>query len=578
MPGPSEKYIDRHLIARLKREPTSSTSFYTQQRIAEYKFLPEALKAQYSGMVESYKSEALRQMLPPELQEMSPSQLETYLQIQVESLVLSGVPLEEVEKWASEVREKYQQAQVQAQAYAEQRVRSETQLALLTAAGIGAFVISPATAIVGAGVGIAGVQAKAWKPPFQYPPTLKEKWLQPPEPPRTITVEEAVAAASLGAVLSVGIEKIGGYIYGKLSKTVTGKQIVGASEKEFAKATDQELGVIRETELETRYTTLPKQAKEFERFIYDTRISFAGKEYAIIKKGDEYIVGLAPYESTREADVFIQALKSEKATVTQKFFLGGMEFEPAAKMASRQITGVQMFGKIDPQVYLRFLKNVPAEMSQSWLKQMGGLSLPQLATLDKPIEVAISAIPIESTFTLAPSLLGGVTASKISNFIKVSIPTFKPSIPEKPIKPEKLEKSKREYISFPGIFEISDIDVEEWTAPETKEEVAATPAISQETNQLLKTSTKTLQTMQMPSVRIKISIPSFQNILRIPKARKRGKSLGLFGWYRWDYPILSPEKLLKGFGLNIERNRKGGKRGTRRKRRQNSLFSEFRLF
>ncbi|MEM1589122.1 MAG: hypothetical protein QW175_01725 [Candidatus Bathyarchaeia archaeon] len=552
----SEKYIEK-VIA--ERKPPQET-FYTQQRKAEYKFLPEALKAQYEGMVASYKREALSQMLPQEYQVQSKEQFHEMVQRQVELAIAMGYPPEEVQKWAQEVLKQFEQADVEAQKYAEQRVRSEAQFGLLAAGGIGAAAISPVTAIAGAAFSVSAVQARVWKAPPAGAP-FKE-WLKPLEPPRTVNLEEAVAAASLGAMISVSLEKIGGYVYKKLSKTVSGKQIVGATEKEFAKAAEKELGVIRETKLETRYTLLPKEAKEFERFISDMRVSFAGREYAIIKRGDEYIVGFAPYESTREADIFIRAVKSGKSTVFQKYFLGGLEFEPGAKIASRQITGVQLFGKIDPQVYLRFLKNVPAEMSQSWLKQMGGLSLPQIATLTKPIEVAITAIPIQAAFTLTPSIIGGITASKLSSaFKKNEATTMKMAAPTIP------KRITRE-TAMPKIFEFPEIKEEVWSVPEIKMKVWSAPI--EGAGQSQKITQKTVQKLsakiQLPTT-VSTSIPS--SMFRIPFGRgewrrdlfRRGKRRrDLFGWYRWDYPTLSPSKLLKSFGLNVRLGKRGGRR------------------
>lgn len=49
--------------------------------------------------------------------------------------------------------------------------------------------------------------------------------------------------------------------------------------------------------------------------------------------------------------------------------------------SDRVITGVRMTGKIDSQVYLDFVKNVPANVSQKWLTQMGGVTQQQLTKM-----------------------------------------------------------------------------------------------------------------------------------------------------------------------------------------------------
>jgi hypothetical protein len=56
------------------------------------------------------------------------------------------------------------------------------------------------------------------------------------------------------------------------------------------------------------------------------------------------------------------------------------EFSVASK-SDRMLSGVRLTGKIDSQVYLDFVKNVPAHVSQKWLTQMGGVTQQQITKL-----------------------------------------------------------------------------------------------------------------------------------------------------------------------------------------------------
>lgn len=94
-------------------------------------------------------------------------------------------------------------------------------------------------------------------------------------------------------------------------------------------------------------------------------------------------------------------------------------------------TGVQAFADIDPQVYLRFLRNVPPEVGQKWLTQMGGLAAEQLSRVKGPIEVLM---PEVYALTPATRSVGigipafGAGASSVASALGFTAPSVKPNV------------------------------------------------------------------------------------------------------------------------------------------------------
>jgi hypothetical protein len=80
-----------------------------------------------------------------------------------------------------------------------------------------------------------------------------------------------------------------------------------------------------------------------------------------------------------------------------------------ATRSERVITAVGVSGKIDPQVYLSFLRNVPPKVAQKWLGQMGGITPPQIAQLTKPLPVMIKYAAFEVPTGTGAFAIGAAT-------------------------------------------------------------------------------------------------------------------------------------------------------------------------
>jgi hypothetical protein len=89
----------------------------------------------------------------------------------------------------------------------------------------------------------------------------------------------------------------------------------------------------------------------------------------------------------------------------------GMPTEGLTVLTSRRFTGVQIFGKVDPSVYLNFIKNVPPEVAQEWYPQMGGVGQTLLSQMvEKGGVSGVQVISRAFAFESAPSVLGPALA------------------------------------------------------------------------------------------------------------------------------------------------------------------------
>jgi hypothetical protein len=203
----------------------------------------------------------------------------------------------------------------------------------------------------------------------------------------------------------------------RLIRGSKGVRIGGATETANLQRSGKAVIGERTTELSLQKSRISysagKQLKEYSRFFSPEDIRLAGTETTLYKAshgGDVFtdFVGKG-FESTRKAASYVDAAKTFTArptgilrsitnrlritktamqypTVTEK--IKGVlnvsdDIVPSslAVRSERIITGVQITGKMDPQVYLNFLKNVEPKVAQSWLTQMGGVTLKQIQRL-----------------------------------------------------------------------------------------------------------------------------------------------------------------------------------------------------
>jgi hypothetical protein len=232
-------------------------------------------------------------------------------------------------------------------------------------------------------------------------------------------------------------------------------KVKGGESYEITRETEEAVGGTRITKVEVEPTRITKEQAELLRYMQIEEVHMAGTR-DIIMKGGEDVLKLAgkPAETTfREtaSDIMEAAGRGGGIITETKFLVKAPEL--AGKQlgiaeytaATSKYTGVQVFGKIDPQVYLGFVKNVPAEISQSWLTQMGGLPVEQLTQVTKPITVVaheVFALPVQrvpltpflGTIT-PPSSVLKTTLEEPSIVIPKLQPQFEKAAPEPSIAP-----------------------------------------------------------------------------------------------------------------------------------------------
>ncbi|RLG98984.1 hypothetical protein DRO19_03495, partial [Candidatus Bathyarchaeota archaeon] len=144
---------------------------------------------------------------------------------------------------------------------------------------------------------------------------------------------------------------------------------------------------------------------------------------------------------------FIRAPSStirEKLTVTFP-----PEFTPILMEHSthRLYTTAQIFGKIDPQVFIDLAKSVPERISQSWFRQMGGLTVRQLSKVKVKVPVVTDIISVQPVISRVPQLVRFTEASAIFG----SISAFKPKVKAPTVKLPSLNLKEKINIKIPSI-------------------------------------------------------------------------------------------------------------------------------
>ncbi|MEM1589811.1 MAG: hypothetical protein QW175_05285, partial [Candidatus Bathyarchaeia archaeon] len=154
-------------------------------------------------------------------------------------------------------------------------------------------------------------------------------------------------------------------------------------------------------------------------------------------------------------------------------------------------------------------------------------------------------IPITETAMLPSGLTAGLTGA--FSILKTEKKTgLLPSFKFKLEAPSRLERKTAPSLK-PLQWDIPGISATEKAAaavsPKVSPAVSPVTEAAQTTKQMARTLQRTVQTRKIPRLE-----RMFRNIVPAGGRRRRGLSVG---WFRWDYPTLSPEKLLKRFGLNI---------------------------
>lgn len=257
--------------------------------------------------------------------------------------------------------------------------------------------------------------------------------------------------AAMGGLFSLAGDKI---IRPLLQRAAGYKvsRVTGAEEIELTKGTENSLSSKRLTTLNMETERVPrgygKWLSENQRYFLPEEVELGGKQTITSKgaTGYEYREGLS-YSASRGADPFIKAAtgvssrssqgiadlsgSATKEIVTSSKNPGqilqqtqvtreaGGFLAPEITGARRSITAFQVKGKVDPQVYLDYLKVVPKDVSQGWLYQMGGISAVQIQKLavspkSQLMTVFTNVVDVQSGkvgYTSVPGFVGSTKAA-----------------------------------------------------------------------------------------------------------------------------------------------------------------------
>jgi len=98
---------------------------------------------------------------------------------------------------------------------------------------------------------------------------------------------------------------------------------------------------------------------------------------------------------------------------------------------------------------------------------------------------------------------------------------------------------------LPKIFQFPDITEKTETREKIVPTIKAEPSTIQEVKRVQRAATIAVSKITLPKTFI--SGPAFKETFTFPKMfpSKRKDRRGLTGWYRWDYPVMDPSKLLR---------------------------------
>jgi hypothetical protein len=231
-------------------------------------------------------------------------------------------------------------------------------------------------------------------------------------------------------------------------------RVRGAESYEVTRETEEAVGGSRITKVETEPTRISKEQAELLRYTQIEELKMAGTADTILKGGSEVVKGYGkPFETSymgEAAEDIMQTASRGGGIVTETVYMekapGSWQFRLAEyEAATAKLTGVQAFGKIDPQVYLRFLKVVPPEVAGEWLTQMGGVSVSQLSQISSPISIVMHDV-----FALPTAIPAGVVAGEIAGAaagimpeigkVPSKVPIMSPTVTNLPEEAQKLER------------------------------------------------------------------------------------------------------------------------------------------
>jgi hypothetical protein len=257
------------------------------------------------------------------------------------------------------------------------------------------------------------------------------------------------AGAAAGEAAFKGFRLIEERLFG-----VRAYRVKGAESYEVTRETEEAVGGSRITKVETEPARISKEQAELLRYTRIEELKMAGTADTILKGGSEVVKGYGkPFETSymgETAEDVMQAASRGGGIVTETAY---MEKAPGVgqlrlaeyEAATAKLTGVQAFGKIDPQVYLSFIKNVPPEVAGEWLTQMGGVPASQLSQVTSPISIVMHDV-----FALPTAIPAGVVAGEIAGAaagitpkiekVPSKVPILSPTVTNLPEETQKLER------------------------------------------------------------------------------------------------------------------------------------------
>jgi len=257
-------------------------------------------------------------------------------------------------------------------------------------------------------------------------------------------------------------------------------RIAGAEELEATVAEEGNMTSARMTKLHFEEEPIKSMgglaAKEFSRYVTPDELMVSGTERVLAAGGDDVALISRAYESVRPASTFVEAAKGAKEafykeiatstgvgeifqTTGKKGFveaITALESEnltaEGGSIAQRALTGFQMTGKIDPQVYLNLVRAVGPEVAQTWYPQMGGVTLQQIERLGtkEGISVLMRAVDIKTSLTFPSSLPGMMIAGAVKGLNIIPSSKKRPDIVPSTVFIEKVKTQ-------PYVIPVSDI-------------------------------------------------------------------------------------------------------------------------
>lgn len=221
-------------------------------------------------------------------------------------------------------------------------------------------------------------------------------------------------SALFGAVAGAGGSVLTDKVVNPLIRRLYGyrvTRITGAEEIELARRTGYGVESQRLTQLKLEQNRVKGKygewLREYSNLFTPEEIELAGTQklsfmddgmFEVKGGADLQIRPAEPYISAAkgEPSIYVKNVGSSKQRIVSlakqpgivqtKTSLVGDVLAPKTALTQRTFTGAKLSGTIDRQIYLNYLKNVPPDLQQNILYQMGGLSFEQLTQV-KPTQI-----------------------------------------------------------------------------------------------------------------------------------------------------------------------------------------------